>query len=260
MLRRGLIIWGAGHLHIGDRRGWLLVLLQPLSVAGLLLIAVQLIDGTRWLVVFPPLAALLVAWAGQAIHAYRRAVALGAKPGGEMQAAVFLPFAVAALTVYWLIGGRNGSPTATLESYVVAWMSGRVDAATQLYVQAPAQVLLGQTWGAHAGYLGQRIEALASQYGDSSGMDPDQPFESLRFSEPTAAGAGRQTVNIDIVRRQRVETMVLGIVPTASQETVVVERGGTITLALVEEPPVSWLPLARLPSFAWRIESVSIGS
>ena len=66
-------------------------------------------------------------------------------------------------------------------------------------------------------------------------------------------------MTIDIVRRQRVETMILGIVPTAGQETVVVERAGTLSLALVEEPPVAWLPVARLPSFAWRIESVSIG-
>jgi hypothetical protein len=41
---------------------------------------------------------------------------------------------------------------------------------------------------------------------------------------------------------------------------VVVERAGTLNLALVEEPPLDWLPLARLPSFAWRIEGVTIGA
>jgi hypothetical protein len=233
--------------------------MQPLSIAVLFIAAIQLIDGTRWLVIFPPLAVLLVAWLGQALHAYRRAVALGARAGGEMQVALFLPLAVALLTVYWLIGGRHGSPSATLESYVVAWMSNRVDNATGLYLQSPSADSVNQSWASHSSYLTRRITELAAQFGTASGLDPAQPFDSLRFAEPTASGAGRQVVAVDIVRRQRVETMVLGIVPTAGQETVVVERAGTVNLALVEEPPAAWLPVAPLPSFVWRIESVSIG-
>ena len=234
--------------------------LQAVSIALLILVAAQLIDGTRWLLVFPPLAALLVGWFAQAIHAYRRALQIGCRPGGEMQAALFLPFAVAVLTTYWLIGGRHGSPTATLESYVIAWMSGRAESAASLYVQPPPSDTLGQSWSAQSGYLGQRIASLAAQFGDSTGLDPEQPFDSLRFGTPTPAGPGRQAVAVDILRRQRVETMILGIVPTASQETVVVEHAGTLTLALVEQPPPPWLPFGRLPAFAWRIESVNIGA
>jgi hypothetical protein len=260
VLRRGLILWGAGHIHIGDRRGWLLLLMQPIAIAAFLVVAVQLIDGTRWLVVFPPLAALLVVWVAQAVHAYRRALELGWQPGGEMQAALFLPFAVAVLTAFWLIGGRHGSPSAALESYVVAWMSGRVESAAGLYVQPPSQDALLAGWSAQSAYLGQRIGALAAQYGPASGLDPDAPFDSLRFGAPAAAGTGRQNVAVDIVRRQRVETMILGIVPTASQETVVVERAGTVNLALVDQPPMAWLPFSGLPSTAWRIDSVTIGS
>lgn len=234
-------------------------MLQPLSIGVVLVAAVQLIDGTRWLVIFPPLGALLAAWLAQALHAHRRAVELGAQPGGEMQAALFLPLAVAALTVYWLVGGRHGSPSATLETYVVAWMSHRVDNATGLYIHPPSGDALDQSWSAHSAYLTQRTSALAAQFGAASGLDPAEPFDSLRFGQPTASGPGRQVVAVDIVRRQRVETMILGIVPTAGQETVLVERAGTVTLTLVEEPPAEWLPVARLPSFAWRIESVSIG-
>ena len=134
VLRRGLFIWGLGHIAIGDKRGWLLMALQPLVIVGLLLIAVQLIDGTRWIIVFLPLVAILAFWLAQAIHAYRRAVELGAKPGGEMQAAAFLPVAVAVLTVFWLVGGRHGSPAATLEAYAVALLTGKSDAAAHLYV------------------------------------------------------------------------------------------------------------------------------
>jgi hypothetical protein len=253
------VVWGAGHIHIGDRRGWLLVPLQPLSITLVLLVCVQLIDGTRWLLLFPPLAALLAVWLGQAIHAYRRAVELGAKPGGEMQAALFLPVAVAVLTGFWLVGGRHGSPTATLESYVVAWMSGRADAAAGLYVQPPTHDALGQSWSAQLAHLAARVQDLSNEFGPTSGLDPTQPFDSLRFNEPSSAGTGRQVVEVDIVRRQRVETMLLGLVPTASQETVVVERAGTIDLALVEQPAPAWLPVGSLQSFAWRIENVSIG-
>ena len=259
VLRRALFVWGLGHLAIGDRRGWLLLLLHPLAIGALLLVAIQLIDGTRWLIVLPPLAALLVVWLAQAVHAYRRAVELGAKPGGELQAALFLPLAVTVLTAFWLIGGRHGSPTATLEGYVVAWMSGRVETASSLYVTPVSAADVGAAWAGQSAYLTDRVGLLADQFGPASGLDPERPFDNLRFRDPVATGLGRQSVDIDIVRRQRVETMVLGIIPTASQETLVVERAGTITLLLVDQPVMDWLPFGRLPSFTWRIERVAIG-
>ena len=234
--------------------------MQPLAIGVLALAAIQLVDGTRWLAIFPPLAALLVGWLAQAVHAYRSAVELGARPGGEMQAALFLPLAVALLTTYWLVGGRHGSPSATLESYVVAWMAHRIDAARGMYVQPPSSETIDQSWAAQSSYLAQRVTALATQFGATSGLDPAQPFDSLRFSEPIASGTGQQQVTVDIVRRQRVETFLLGIVPTAGQETVVVERAGTLSLALVEEPAIDWLPVGRLPSSAWRIQAVAIGT
>jgi len=259
VLRRGLLVWGLGHLVLGDRRGWLLMLLQPLSIAGVLLVAAQLIDGTRWLIVLPPLAGLLVVWLAQAIHAHQRAIELRATPGGELQAALFLPIAVAVLTAFWLVGGRHGSPAATLEGYVVAWMSGHSGSASGLYATPVEPADLDATWDSHVAYLTDRVRLLAAQFGPTSGLDPTRPFDNLRFRDPVATGPGRQLVDVDIVRRQRVETMVLGIVPTAAQETVVVERAGTITLSLVEQPVVDWVPFGRLPSFAWKIDRVAIG-
>ena len=259
VLRRGLLVWGLGHISIGDRRGWALLLTQPIAIAGLLLVAAQLIDGTRWLIVFPPLAALLVVWLAQAVHAYRRAVELGAQPGGELQAGLFLPVAVTVLTLFWLVGGRHGSPTATLEGYALAWMSGRADAASSLYVAPPTTAQLAETWALQSAYIRDRIATLATQYGPTSGLDPERPFDNLRFGEPTPDGPGRQRVQMDIVRLQRVETMVLGVVPTAGQQTVLVEQAGVITLALVPQPPAEWLPVGRLDSSSWRIDGVTIG-
>ena len=232
---------------------------QPLAIVGMLIISAQLIDGTRWLILFPPLAALLAIWLAQALSAYRRAVAMGAAPTGELQAALFLPIAVAILTAFWLVGGRHGTPAATLESYALAWMNRQPDAAVSLYAAPPASATLSAAWDAEERYLGDRIRALAAQYGPTSGLNPDKPFDSIRFADPVAAGTGRQTVDLEIVRRERVENMLFGIVPTATQETVVVESAGTLILEMVPDVAPDWLPFAWLDSFAWRITEVSVG-
>ena len=233
--------------------------LQPLAIVGLLVVGVQLIDGTRWIIVFAPLAAILAFWVAQAIHAHRRALEMGAQSGGEMQAALFLPVAVGVLTVFWLLGGRHGSPAATLEAYAVALLTGKSDAAASLYVSPTTREAVEAGWAAQADFLAERVATLEQQYGPASGLDPTEPYDNVRFGEPKPAGPGRQTVEIDIVRSQRVETMLLGIVPTAAQESVIVEPVGTITLALVEQPAPEWLPFGRLTSPVWRIEDVSVG-
>ncbi|HWH24973.1 MAG TPA: hypothetical protein VNW68_08805, partial [Candidatus Limnocylindria bacterium] len=139
VLRRALLIWGLGHLALGDRRGILLVILQPLAVAAFVVAAVQLLPGTRWIVLFPALVALIFVHVGQALHAYRLAVRRGATPGGELQAVWLLP-AVAMLTsVFWMIGGDEGSPEATLQRYVSAWQHERPAVAAELFSQ-PLQV------------------------------------------------------------------------------------------------------------------------
>jgi len=238
----------------------LLLIAQPLAIAVLTVATVQLIDGTRWLIIFPPLALLLVVWVAQAVHAYRRAVELGARPGGELQAALFLPFAVTVVTLFWLAGGRHSSPTATVEGYVIAWVSGRSQLAADMYVTPPSPAELEATWAVESAYLRDRVTVLAAQYGPASGLDPSQPLDNLQFSEPVSDGAGLETVKVDIVRLQRVETMVLGIIPTASQQTVVVEPAGAITVTLVNQPPPEWLPTARLASSAWLIQEVQVGT
>jgi hypothetical protein len=261
VLRRSLVIWGLGHLAIGDRRGWLLMVLQPVAVVAWLIVAVQLIDGTRWLVTFPPLAALVVAWVAQAIHAYREAVDLGAQPGGQLQVALFLPVAVAALTLFWLVGGRHGSPTATVEGYVISWVTGRSQLASRMYITPPPPEQLESTWATQSAYLTERVTALAAQYGPASGLDPAQPLDNLQFSDPVPQADGRQVVDVHIVRSQQVETLILGFIPTASQETVLVEPAGSITVTLIDQPAQDWLPPpGRLNSSAWLIENVHVGA
>jgi hypothetical protein len=61
----------------------------------------------------------------------------------------------------------------------------------------------------------------------------------------------------EIVRSQRIETTLFGFVPTASQQTVVVEPDVTIWLTLEPQPMPEWLGFLRLESFAWKVESIS---
>jgi hypothetical protein len=243
---------------LGDRRGWLLLILQPVAIAAVAILAVAFIDGTRWLVVFPPIVALAVVWIGQAVDAHQRALKLGAKPGGELSIALLLPLAVGVLTVFWLLGGRHGSPSATLQAYIEAWVANRPDAASSLFAASRTNDEVAADWARWNATLGQRIAAGRAIYGPDSGLDPARPFDSLRFTKLPGdrGGDGRVGMSVDIVRSERVETTVLGIIPTASLQTVAVERDMTIWLQLVPEPQVSWLPFGSLQSSAWRISSV----
>ena len=96
-------------------------------------------------------------------------------------------------------------------------------------------------WAAQTEYLEQQVLAAYAEYGPLSGIDPEQPFNSLRFTEQEPTAADVSTVAVEIVRRQRVESLLLGFIPTATQETVVVEQIGTIDLRSLPDPPPTWL-------------------
>jgi hypothetical protein len=251
VLRRALLVWGWGHITLGDRRGWLLVLLQPLAIGGLLLATWQLIDGTRWLTVFVPLVAVLVVWVGQAVHAHRRATALGALPGGELQLALFLPFAFALLTAFWLVGGRHGSPASTVEAYMDAWRAGRPDAAAGLFAGSNVDsAALQHFWAEQSSELAISLSDGRAAYGPLSGLDPARPFDSLRVSELATQIPGQATFSVEIVRTESFETTMLGIIPVAAQRTIVVAP--LAQLELREEPTITGL----LPSSTWGVVAV----
>jgi hypothetical protein len=256
VLRRALIGWGLGHVLLGERRGWLLLLLEVVSVVAIGLLAAALIDGTRWLVVFPPLVAFLVVWIGQALDAYRRAVRAGGEPGGELAMAAVLPVALAALTAFWLVGGRHGSPTATLQGYIEAWIADRPDVAVTFFAEQPDEATMRSQWAIERADLTASVGRARVRYGPESGLDPEHPFDSLRVRQG-ATSAGRAAMNIEIVRSQRVETTLLGIIPTAAQETVPADEPGlVIMLDLVRDAPPAWWPLPPLDSYVWKISSI----
>ena len=259
VLRRALLVWGLGHIALGDRRGWLLALAQPLAIGGLIAFAALLIDGTRWMLVLPALLLLLVCWLGQAVNAHRTAIARGATPGGELQIALFLPLVVAAVSSFWLLGGTYGAPATVLRSYVDAWVADRPDTAVALFARPVAPGDVAVRWLIDEAYLRQRVAEAAVRFGSTSGIDPELPFNSLRFSELPSTAPDMALVNIEIVRRQRVETVLLGFIPTAAQQTVVVEQLGTVRLRALPAPGLPWLPAVRTGARIWRIDGVDIG-
>ena len=245
---------------LGDRRGWLLLIAQPIAIVGVAALADVLIDGTRWLVVFPPLLALLVFWIGQAVDAHQRALKMGAKPGGEMAIVLLLPIALTLLTGFWLIGGRHGSASATLQSYIEAWIHNRPEAAATLFTPPRTPDSVSIQWATELQLLDGHIDAAYATYGDESGLDPNRPFDGLRFRDPVSVGDGRVSMTVELVRNERVQTTFLGVIPTAGQQEVVVERDMTIWLQQLPQDPPAWLPFDGLESSSWKITSIDDGS
>ena len=63
-------------------------------------------------------------------------------------------------------------------------------------------------------------------------------------------------MTVDIVRDERVQATVLGFIPTAGKQTVVVERELTIWLEEDDQPQLTWLPFGGFDSFSWRISAI----
>jgi hypothetical protein len=229
-------------------------------MAALLLVGPALIQGSRWMVLFPALLLIVLAWVGQAIHAHQRAVQLGGTRGGELQIAWLLPLIVVAVTAFWLVGGQHASPAATLQQYVAAWRADRPATATRLFRERVSQDRLDGAWEQHERYLAGRVAQAAATFGSFSGLDASQPFNGLRFVEVAEERTQDVAVfAIEITRRQRIETTLFGILPTATQETVVVERVGLVRVGAHETPPPPWLPSGELlPSRMWLLEDVEL--
>jgi hypothetical protein len=259
VLRRALVLWGTGHLALGDRRGWLLLLIQPLAIGGLVAVGVLVLQGSRWIALFPALALLIAVWLGQAMHAHRLAIRSGGAPGGEFQIVLALPLVVVLLSGFWLVGGSRSSPAAAVQHYVAAWQAGKPADAALLFAEPIDASALDAGWRAQRSHVEQVVRDAARRYGAQSGLDPEEPFNSLRF-EVSSTSADRAVVQVEVVRRRRVETSLFGIIPTATQETVLVERLGEISLRARTAPLPDWLPLRINPGRLWLIDEVTLAT
>jgi hypothetical protein len=262
-LRRSLLLWGLGHVSLGDGRGWLLAVVEVLGLASLLLLgpALAATDAAPWL--FLGLVAFFAAWGGQAVAAYRLALERGGRSGGAEAILALAPVAIVAFTGFWLVGGSAGSPSAALQAYVSAWRGERADIASALYEPPRDAASVEREWDAARDYLTGRLTEISAA-GAGTGIDPQAPFSSLLFEFPPSdeTGGGRRArpgdtsrAIIQIVRRETVSDTLFGLVPTASQRTVAVERFGEVRLRAEAVAG----PGGILPAVAWRIAAVCLG-
>lgn len=258
VLTPALMAWGMGHLTLGDRRGWSLLLLQVAWLVALLASALAWLGSDRWLLIFGLACAYLAVWTLQAVHAYRRAVQAGAPAEGASRILLIAPIAVVVITLIFLVGGRVSTPGATFERYVHAWTAGDAATAASLFAEPVSEDELVDAW---------RIdrERLAVRLADTVGSGPagvasrgsELSFGSIRFEYPPDVSTDplRSHVDLLIVEDVRIRSTVLGIFPATVQETRVVARAGRATLRReAVGPPLPLLPAAGI----WRIERIEI--
>jgi len=257
-----MALWGWGQLALGDRRGWALLVLEPLAVATLVLVGIPLAAGTGLEVVFVAGVLVGVAWLGQAVHAYRLAVrrrqpfGLTGADGGAIELLWLVPLAVVATTVYWTVLGPAAAPDAALAQYVTAWRAGRSADAAPLFATAIDPGAVSAAWQRQGPRLRNDLVVAAAAAGPGSGIDPGQPFDSLRYDwvEPSAgAGADTGLLEIRVVRTRSVRDTIFGLVPATHDELVPVLDIGSVTLRLVTTAG----PLPGVPVAHWRIDRVS---
>lgn len=128
VLRRALIGWGLGHLALGRAAtGWALLAAEVIGLLVVAWLTIGLADSSAYLIPFLAGVAFIVAWAWQAIDAYRSAQrAQAARPPTPIRSPaaaigwLSLPLLVWG-TGFWLIGAHAATPAAALDQFVTAW-------------------------------------------------------------------------------------------------------------------------------------------
>jgi hypothetical protein len=263
-----MLVWGWGQLATGDRRGWLLLALQPVAIGLLAWLGPALADGAGVALAFSSGVALLAAWAAVALHAYRRAarrrllVDLPGPDGGAIWLLVLAPVAIAASSLFWGLAGREADPATVLDRYVADWRAGRAADAVARFVQPPGSTaLVHELWDAQLTALRNELVRLVPRAGPGGGIDPDAPFETVRWVDAGPTPGGGRLVAAEVARRETVHGLLLGLLPVSSQRFVPLERLGTVELApvAVGAPFAPDGPVPDGPwAVSWRIVEVEI--
>ena len=216
VLQRSLIAWGWGHLLLGRTAvGWALLAAEIVAIAIVAWLTVGLADSSLYLVPFLAGVLFLVAWAWQAVAAYR--IAQAASPASDTPersratAIGWLSVPLLAWSAgFWLIGAHAATPSAAVDGFVTAWTAGELDA---------------DEWP--AGVVDAADEAEAAL-----GGGPDQ-FQDVRFSIVEVSEPGATSVGESVVFERRPTTFLL-VFPGSELVPVPVER--VLTLKLDASP------------------------
>lgn len=240
VLRRALLAWGLGHLALGaTRAGRILLAAEVIGVAVVAWLTIGLADSSAYLIPFLAGVAFIVAWAWQAIDAYRRARALapaiGPTPQRSPAAAagwLSLPLLVWG-TGFWLIGAHSATPAAVLDRFVTQWTSGS---------------LAQGGWPA-------AVERAADRAADDLGSGRD-PFRDVRVRlldvSDTSATAVAEAVHFER-REARFLWVFTGseLVPVADEQVLTLE---------LEAEPVELPGGGDIGAVRWTLASASPGA
>lgn len=238
VLRLAVVAWGLGDLALGNTvtgLAWLVA--EGLALAGVAAAAVVFADTSWYLLPFLLGVAFLVAWAGQAILAYRRAQgAYGAIPPTAIRspALTIAWLAVPLLlwaTGFWVVAGSAGTPDAVVDGFVSDWTDatrgegpyaqhGTLDPGS---VSAAADAGLG------------RLRQLCRQgvLAEDCATAPENLLHDVRF-RIESAGTSRATAIGELVRFERRPSTILGFIQASELVPVPIEP--ILTLHLATEP------------------------
>jgi len=216
VLRRALVAWGWGHLAIGRVAVGRALLVAELAALLLVIwLTNGLADSTAYLVPFLAGVGFIVAWAWQAVAAYRAARAMQAAqaPTPERSPATAIGWLSLPLLAwgagFWLFGAHAATPAAALDRFVSAWTADELDAGSW-----PAAVV-----------------RAADRAADRLGAGPDR-FRDVRFSIVDAA-EGRATAVGNAIHYERRATSLFGIFPGSELVPVTDERLLSLEVAAV---------------------------
>jgi len=236
ILRRAILAWGLGHIALG-RTGIGAVLLVA-EVVGVILVAwltAGLSESSAYLVPFLAGVVFLVAWAWQAIAAYRLARHGEAGSGDLPQRApaaalgwLGVPLLIWG-TGFWLDGARCATPAAVLDRFTTQW----------------TRSTLGEGW---TELVTDAADRAADQFGDGD------EFRDLRISI-TEEDERSATAVAEVIHFERTETRILGIFP-ATQLTPVGDRV-VLTMDL-EARPVELPGGGDIGAVCWALVSAHV--
>ncbi len=195
VLRFALVAWGLGHLAIGRRALGLGLLAAEVGAAALVWwLTIGLADTSAYLIPFLAGAAFIVAWAGQAVHAYQAAhvLRIARPPTPERSPAAAIAWLSIPLLAwgsgFWLIGALAATPAAVMDTFVTEWSAGE----------------LGPSWPA-------RVRTQAGIAERSLGTTEDR-FRDLRVTV-VDQGDGRATAIAESIHYERRPTRFLWVFP-----------------------------------------------
>ncbi len=231
VLRLAVLAWGLGDIALGNSAAglaWLAA--EVLGLAAVGVTSVVFADTTWYLLPFLLGVLFLVAWAGQAVFAYRRAQrAQGATPPTAARSPA-LTIAWLALpllfwaTGFWVVAGEAATPAAVMDRFVSGWAGADLDGV------GGEQEMVREAAAAGLDRLGRlcRSGALAEDCASA----PENLLRDIRV-RIEMTGDGRATAVAELVRFERRPSSILGFIQATELVPVPVESILTIRLATV---------------------------